>query len=268
MITTQKVYLGEHPIQDVRFGQHKVISKAEGLLERYIGDSCVLFLDSVDGLSYEGYGANTWYDLSQNNNVDIGRVKEFWSNSTKYWTLNDTITSDEYGIAPATNSFDIFDGDFTIQFVGAIDATSGAAGKDLCAAFTFGSSSANPGVIFYVVRNNLDANYKKVDLVLNGTSVGISTGDVFDTLGDFFMLHIVRSGSTITYYKDGSSIGTGSSSANANNNNDLHLMLPNAETNTNFIWNGKYAHLGFYDKALSSDERQQNLDYFKNKLNF
>jgi hypothetical protein len=264
MAQTQKIYLGSHLIGDVRYGSHKIITRYADEGARVIDSSTVLFLDSTDSNSYGGSG-NTWYDLSPSGNNVVGdAITNYWNSANSTFQFPGSSTTDDTASATANSSFDIFDGDFTIQFVQTIDDANSSAQLNLTAPFGLSYFNSNPGWGMLINRDSGDANYKKLFFYLNN-SVVVSTSTIFTNLQDFFVIQIVRSGSDITIYSDLTSVGTGTSSANANNNLDLIVGKAGA---TAYPTDGKLANLALYDRALDSAERQKNYDYFASQLGF
>ena len=263
MSKTQKIYLGQDPIYDFRFGEHKIILAQGDNSEVFIDSSTVLYLDTTNPDSYNGTGT-TWYDLSSTgNDCDATNLTGSWDSNGYF-----DIPFDSW-VGPATvthaSSLNVFDGDFTIQIVGSMDESAGTP-DDLTGIFGKRAFSSSPGVGHLFVRNPADGNYKKTVLYINNSSVGVSSA-VFTNLGDWFIVHYVRSGSTVTYYSENSSIHSGTNSSNGNNTLDFKIGGAN-NTSTNQRWAGKIANVAIYDKALSSTERQQNVDYYKAKLGF
>jgi hypothetical protein len=264
MAQTQKIYLGSHLIGDVRYGSHKIITRYADEGARVIDSSTILFLDSTDSNSYGGSG-NTWYDLSPSGNNVVGdAITNYWNSANSTFQFPGSSTTDDTASATANSSFDIFDGDFTIQFVQTIDDANSGAQLNLTAPFGLSYFNSNPGWGMLINRDSGDANYKKLFFYLNN-SVVVSTSTIFTNLQDFFVIQIVRSGSDITIYSDLTSVGTGTSSANANNNLDLIVGKAGA---TAYPTDGKLANLALYDRALDSAERQKNYDYFASQLGF
>lgn len=263
MSKTQKIYLGEDPIYDVRYGSHKIITALGDNKQVVIDSSTVLYLDTTNLDSYNGSGT-TWYDLSSaGNDCDVTNLTGSWDSNGYFdipfasWVGPATVTHN--------SSLDVFDGDFTIQIVGSMD-DSASVPDDLCGIFGKRAFNSNPGIGHLFVRNSADANYKKTVLYINNSSVGVSS-TAFTNLGDWFVIQYVRSGSTVTYYANNTSIHSGTNSSNGNNTLDFKIGGSN-NTSTNQRWAGKIANVAIYDKALSSAEREQNLNYYKNELGF
>lgn len=266
-IKTQKLYLGDNPIEDVRFAGHKIITQLEGEPGKLIDSSTVLFLDSTDVHSYDGTGT-TWYDLSTSGNNASGDAFTSYWNSNGYFDFDIAcgVTSGDTAVVTGDSSMDIFDGDFTVQFVMTIDEACGLTFSDLVGPFGVEGFNSNPGVGLLINRDSGDANYKKLTWYMNNASV-LTTSAVFSNIGDWFVIQVVRSGSTLTVYADNSSVGSTTNSTNANNTNDVFIGR-GVRSAARYWMGGKLANIAFYDKALSSAERLQNVDYFKYKLGF
>lgn len=263
MSNTQKIYLGDHLIEDIRYGNHKIITALGNNSFPVIDSSTVLYLDTTNSDSYNGTGA-TWYDLSSaGNDADVTNLSGSWD-SNGYFDIGFSTYAGE-GTVTHASSLDVFDGDFTVQIVGSMDDSAGAP-NDLCGMFGKTRFTSNPGIGHLFVRNPSDGNYKKTVLYVNNTSIGVSSV-AFTNLGDFFVIQYVRSGSTINYYANNTSIHSGTNSSNGNNT--LNFVIGTANTTSDaYRWAGKIVNIGIYDKALSSAEREQNLNYYKNELGF
>ena len=227
-----------------------------------------LFLDTTNPSSYPGTG-NTWTDLSGNsNNADVSLVTSYWTGSGGGyfdWPGNDYT---KIATVAHNSTLNIFDGDFTVMFVGTIDTAAGGT-SDLVGAFAKPDWNNNPSFGWLILRNSADGNYKKTNFYLNGSGIGLSTGTTYNNLGDWFVLQYVRSGSTLTYYNtSNTSIGSFTSTANGNNTGTMQIGRARNNASFNYRWDGKIAGIGLYDKALSSAERLQNINYFKSKLGF
>ena len=260
------LYLGDkliNPIFNERFVGINPYSEAQPSL---VTNQSVLLLDATSAASYPGSG-NTWTDLSgQGNNANVSLITSYW-NAGGYFDWPGTDYTKIATVADAA-SLDVLDGDFTFLLAATIDASAGGS-ADTAGPFGFGNWFVNPGMGWLFIRNSGDANYRKFNFYLNGTGVGLSTSVAFTTLGDWFVLQIVRSGSTVTYYNtSNTSIGSFTNSANANNNSGVTIGRARNDATFNYKWDGKIAAIGLYDKALSSDERLTNINYLKGELGF
>jgi hypothetical protein len=229
----------------------------------------VMMLDATSATSYPGTG-NTWTDLSGNgNNADVSLITPYW-NAGGYFDFPGTDYT-KVATVTAAASLDIFDGDFTGIYVGTIDASAGGVG-DSVGFYSNDEYFAVPGTAVFLNRNPADGNYRKMSIYLNQTAeslVGLSSSPAYNSIGDWFVLHIVKSGSNIQYYNtSNSSIGSFTNTNNANNNRNFIIGRGRNNATVNQRWDGKIACLGYYDKALSADERLENINYFKNKLGF
>jgi hypothetical protein len=237
-------------------------------LQPVIDSSAKLFLDTTNPSSYPGSG-NTWTDLSGNgNNADVSLITAYWTGSGGGYF--DWPGNDYTKIATVTHaaSLNLFNADFTVMFVGTIDATAGGQ-SDATGPFAKPNWPDNPSMGWLINRNSADINFRKGAFYLNGTAAGLSTGTFFSTIGDFFVTHIVRSGTNIQYYDTAnSSIGSFTFSLNGNNTGNLRIGRARDISTTNYRWDGKQAGIGLYNKALSAEERLQNINYFKSKLGF
>ena len=247
------------------FAFRSIKKQAPAALSPVLSQSAIL-LDATNPASYPGTG-NTWSDLSGNgNNADVSLITSYWNAGGWFdWPGTDYT---KIALVSAANSLDVLDGDFTWLFVASIDASAGGL-SDLCGLFGMNIFFSNPGSGVLFNRNPSDGNYKKVSFYLNGVALGNSTSTAYANLGDFFVVHIVRSGSNVQYYTtSNSSIGSFTNSANANNNNNIEIGRGRNDASFGYRWDGKVSGFGLYDKALTSDERLQNINYFKDKLGF
>ena len=231
-----------------------------------VTDAAALLLDATDASSYPGSG-NTWSDLSGNgNDADVSLITSYW-NAGGYFDFPGT---DYTKIATVTHttSLNIFDGDFTIMMVGTVDATSTGFGDNV-GPFAKFNWDDNPGWGILINRLTGGADVGRMNLRLSGNWTNFSPSPIFSTIGDWFVMHVVRSGSTVTYYNtSNTSIGSGTNSGNGNNSSNFQIGRGKNNATANYKWDGKIAAVGLYDKALSSAERVQNIDYFSGQLGF
>jgi hypothetical protein len=229
----------------------------------------IMMLDATSATSYPGTG-NTWTDLSGNgNNADVSLVTSYW-NAGGYFDWPGTDYTKIATVADAA-SLDIFgsSSNWTLMFAGSVDATAGGL-AGIAGPFAMNDWTDNPGIGWLFWRDTGDANYKKMQLYTNATAAGFSNNTVWSTTGEFLVLHIVKSGgNTITYYNtSNTNIGSHTNTTNANNNNGIVIGRGRNEASFNYKWDGKIAGIGYYNTALTSDQRLQNINYFKDKLGF
>ena len=233
-----------------------------------VTDQGIVLLDATNPSSYPGSG-NTWTDLSgTGNNADVSLITSYW-NAGGYFDFPGTDYT-KVATVTANSSLDILDGDFTWLVVGTVDATATGFG-DNAGPFGMDSFPDNPGVGFLINRLTGGAGIGSMSFYLNNSNVGYSgvSNKLFTSIGDWFVAHVVRSGSSVNYYKtDNASIASFTNSTNANNNNNIIIGRGNDNATSNYKWDCKIAAIGLYDKALSEDERQQNIDYFSSQLGF
>jgi hypothetical protein len=268
---SQRIYLGDSEVfalYDNKWSAVNPFFQPEAEPTPVLTDS-VMMLDATSATSYPGTG-NTWTDLSGNgNNADVSLITPYW-NAGGYFDFPGTDYT-KVGTVTTAASLDIFDGDFSCIVVGTIDLAKGGV-DDACGPYSNDQYFAAPGTAILIVRNSADGNYRKMQFYLNQTveaGLGLSTGVVFTNIGDWFVIHVVRSGSNVQYYNTANtSIGSFTSSNNANNDRNFIIGRGRNNASTSQRYDGKIACLGFYDKALSADERLENINYFKNKLGF
>jgi hypothetical protein len=260
------IYLGDKLVKPIFGNQFMGINPFSVAEPTPVLTDSVMILDATSAASYPGTG-NTWTDLSGNgNNADVSLVTSYW-NSGGYFDWPGSDYTKVATVADAA-SLDVLNGDFTFLLVGTIDTAAGGF-ADLVGPYSMNDWNDNPGMGWLFVRNSADGNYRKMNFYLNATGLGLSTSVAFNALGDWFVIHVVRSGSTVTYYNTANtSIGSFTSSVNANNNNGFTIGRGRNDATTNYRWDGKMAGIGLYDKALTSDERLENINYFKDKLGF
>jgi hypothetical protein len=226
----------------------------------------VMMLDATSATSYPGTG-NTWTDLSGNgNNADVSLVTSYW-NAGGYFDWPGTDYTKIATVSHAA-SLNIFNADYTVLMVGTIDATAGGF-SDLAGMWSKPDFNANPSTGQLFIRNSADGNFRKMQYYINGTGIGLSSGTAFASIGDWFVIHVTRSGNTYTYYDvNNNSFGTATSSLNGNSTGTLQIGRARNDATANYKWDGKVAGIGLYTGVLTSDERLQNINYFKDKLGF
>jgi hypothetical protein len=261
----QGLFLGNTPIQLIQNNNFVVANPYTEVGPSPVLSQSALLLDATNPASYPGSG-NTWSDLSGNgNNADVSSITSYWNSGGWFdWPGNDYT---KIALVSAANSLDVLDGDFTWLFVASIDATAGGL-ADLTGLFGMNIFFSNPGAGVLFIRNSADGNFKKMSFYMNNSN-SLSTSVAFNNIGDWFVIHVVRSGSTLTYYNvDNTSIGSFTRTDNANNNNNIEIGRGRNDASFGYRWDGKVSGFGLYDKALTSDERLQNINYFKDKLGF
>jgi hypothetical protein len=265
MTTTQKMFLGGVPVIKNYLGETPIISSFSKR-GPVIDNTTVLYLDGTISDSYPGSG-NTWFDLSGNgNDANVTNTAATWDTGSNLYFDAEQFTYAGNATVTHDSSLNVFDGDFTIQMVATVDQEIGG-GSDLCGLIAKVRFDSNPGWGHVIIRNSADGNYKKNSLYINGTSY-LSTGTVFNNLGDWFVLQFIRSGSTVKVYSNNVEISSFTNSSNANNSSNIIIGNVRDAAADAYRWIGKYTNIGIYDKALSEVERVQNLQYYKEQLGF
>jgi hypothetical protein len=264
---SQQMFLGDNEVFGIYDNKWVGINSYNSTGLQPVLTNSIMMLDATNPSSYPGTG-NTWTDLSGNgNNADVSLVTSYW-NAGGYFDWPGT---DYTKIATVADdaSLDIFGStsNWTLMFAGSVDATAGGF-AGIAGPFAMDDWNDNPGIGWLFWRDTGDANYKKMQLYTNATAAGFSNNTVWSTTGEFLVLHIVKSGgNTITYYNtSNTNIGSHTNTTNANNNNGIVIGRVRNDATANYKWDGKIAGIGYYNTALTSDERLQNINYFKDKL--
>jgi len=265
------IYLGNTLVEPVFGNQFVSINPFFDVgITPLIDSSAKLFLDTTNPSSYPGTG-NNWFDLSGNgNNADVTQITTYWNSGGGGFF--DFPGTDYTKVATVTHStsLNLFNSNFTIMFVGTVDAT-GTGFNDSVGPFAKDDWNDNPGVGLLINRGTGGPDIGGVSFYLNDTNVGYSgaANKLFTTIGDFFVGHVVRSGSNVQYYRtNNTSFASFTSSLNGNNSNNFVIGRGRNVATGNYKWDGKLAGVGLYNKALSAAERLQNINYFKAKLGF
>jgi hypothetical protein len=154
--------------------------------------------------------------------------------------------------------------------VGTIDAAAGGF-SDLAGMWSKPDFNANPSTGQLFIRNSADGNFRKMNYYINGIGVGLSSGTAFASIGDWFVIHVTKAGNgDFTYYDvNNNSFGTGGPNINtANSTGTLQIGRARNDATANYKWDGKVACVGLYTGMLTSDQRLENINYFKSKLGF
>jgi hypothetical protein len=263
---SQRIYLGDSEVFALYDNKWSAVNPFFEAEPTPVLTDSVMMLDATSATSYPGTG-NTWTDLSGNgNNADVSLITPYW-NAGGYFDFPGTDYT-KIGTVTHSTSLNIFDGDFTMMFVGTVDAAAGGF-SDITAPFTKPSLVVDPGITPAIIRNSSDGNYKKMFLRVNNSNLTVSTSTLFTNLGDWFVVHIVKSSTTIDYYTTANtSIASFANTQNANNTGNVEIGRGRDNATANYRWDGKLAAVGFYNTALSSAQRLQNINYFKDKLGF
>jgi hypothetical protein len=263
------IYLGDKLVKPIFGNQFMGINPFFQPEATPVLTNSVLMLDATSTTSYPGTG-NNWFDLSGNgNNADVTEVTSYW-NAGGYFDWPGTDYTKIATVAADSSFNQIFGStsSWTMMFVGTIDATAGGF-ADLAGGYAVDDFNDNPGLGWLIIRNSADGNYRKMNFYINGLGIGLSSGLIFDTIGDWFVLHVVKSTTNVTYYNtSNTSIGSASNSSDARNSNGLTIGRARNDATANYKWDGKIAGVGIYNTALTSDQRLENINYFKSKLGF
>jgi hypothetical protein len=262
------IYLGDKLVKPIFGNQFMGINPFFQAEPTPVLTNARLMLDATLASSYPGTG-NTWFDISGNgNDADVSLITSYWDAGgyfdwpgTDYTKIATVAHDTSLNIFGTTSSW-------TLMFVGTVDAAAGGL-SDITCPFTKPSLVVDPGITPAILRNSSDGNYKKMFLRVNNSNLTLSSSTIFTTLGDWFVVHIVKSSTTINYYTTANtSIASFANSQDANNTGTLEIGRGRNDATANYRWDGKLAAVGIYNAALTSDQRLENINYFKDKLGF
>lgn len=270
MAESQKMYLGDTLLNKTYLGSvgTREFYNAD-IGEGLVTDSSVLLLDSTDSNSYPGSG-NTWTDLSGNgNDADVTSWGPYW-NANGYWLLPGNQGNSVYGLVSHASSLNVFSGTYTLLFCGSIEYTAGG-NQDFAGMFVKADSWVNsPGWGAAVNRNTADGRYELAPTWRINNTINQGTTLQAWTLGTPFVFHLEYNNGVRTIYDtDNNIVAQGTAATyDANNTNDLFLGRASSLATQYYGWAGKYVSAGIYTKVLTSNERLQNINYFKAQLGF
>ena len=256
------IYLGNTLIEQSFLGTNQVLPFYESAsLSPYVTSGSVLILDASSSVSYPGTG-NTWFDISGNGNnaaltnmaanytASNGGFFDFPNNLASYMTITQS---------GSLNS--AVSADFTFDIWITINAFAGGT-SDFCGLIAKAGFATNPGFTTLINRDTNASNRGSVKFYANGTDLGGFPTKATLTLGAWFNLQIVRSGTTITAYQNTNSLGTRTSSANMNGTTNMSLGFAQS---TNYPLDGKMGWVGIYNRALTTTELTKNYNYIKTR---
>jgi hypothetical protein len=207
---------------------------------KIVTDGLVLALDAGSKRSYPGSGT-TWYDLSGNGN-----------NGTL--TNGPTFNSDGYLNFDGTNDHIVLDSTITLTDFTAT-AVYSISGYSSGWAMFFGNSDLDN----FIGIGNTGAILRVQDT--NSTNSDLSYSS---TLNQLTFLQVVQSGNTNTWYINGESVGTSTNNSYAGI--EISRMVYYGDGSSLGIWPGKYYLGQLYNRALSSQEIQQNYNALKSRF--
>jgi hypothetical protein len=261
-----KIYIGNNLVLPYMGDTYVIYNDSTDIVK----DSAVVLLDTTNTSSYPGSG-NTWTDLSGNgNNANVSAWASYW-NSNGYFLLPGNQGVNAVGIVTHNTSLNIFSGAYTLMIVGSIDYIAPILNEDFTGAFVKADSWVNnPGWGVAFNRNEFDGRYQLAPTWRINNTINQGTSTRAWTLGEYFVIHLVYDEGIRTIYdSDNNIVAQGTlATYTANNTSNLFLGRASSLSNQYYGWAGKYVSAGIYSKALSADERAQNITYFKSKLGF
>ena len=252
-LTLGTVYVNGYSAYDGDIGEARVYNRALSLTEiennydvgsRYIPelvtDSLALHVDAGDTNSYSGTGT-TWTDLTSNSN-DLTLINGPVYSSTDGGLIDFDGANDRATTSGSTVSINASQ-DFSFDAWIKIDDTS------INSIFNIGDYYQSSGFTFYTASGTTNLSvYTNNALAFSSSAVGTNT---------WKHVALSRSGSTVTVYIDGTSVGTFTHSAALSGQFDL----ANGKYNGTYYnpLNGKISNARLYiGKALTSAEVNQN----------
>lgn len=170
----------------------------------------VSLLLSGDTATTNGAQNNTFLDsstnnftLSRNGNTTQGSFSPYGSNWSGYFDGNG-----DYLSIPYNSAFNLT-GDFTVEFwmnPTNLPSTTGTAPQSYARIFSFGTYNA-ANSLGLEINSNDGGNLRRLVSWYNGTGSNLTNNNAID-VGTWYHVAVVRSGTTITCYLNGTSTGT------------------------------------------------------------
>lgn len=257
----QTVYIGNTLVNDVMLGSQRMDDVVQYISPGYVTNTATLILDAGNPTSYIGTGTN-WNNIATGFNttasIENGLQTTYTAVSGGYFTFPYT-SSYLVNVGGVWSSAVSFAGNFSFNiwftinnFRTGTDDNVGLLVKD-----TF---TSNPGFGILINRDTNTANRGAVAFYANDTPISFPTKATL-TSGKWSNLQITRSGSVITAYFDGVSLGTGSNSSNLNDATK-NMTFGRAAVST-YRFEGSLSFIGAYSSSLSAGQVLQNYDALK-----
>lgn len=253
---TQAIYLGTHQV--VGFHNNSVAGMNPYTLTptTYTTSGSVLYLDAGNTASYAGSGT-TWTDLSGNGNnatLTANMASIYSSTNGGYFDFPDNSTY--FGtVTQATSINNAYVGDFTMDMWITMDTLSASDWQG-----PFGKP--NFSKMAFIINTSAPTDIGQVRWYINGTEYNFANKLTLSA-GVWMNLTWVRSGSTLTMYKNTTSFGSVTVSGNLSNTDNLIIGKP--WTDTNYPLDGKMSVFTVYNRALSIDELTNNYNVIRTR---
>ena len=254
-------YFGNQQYFDIRLGTQQLNNIIQPPPYVVLGSTLIL----NGGASYPGTG-NTWFDLSgySNNAALTNMADRYISSNGGYFDFpNDG--SRFMQVAQQTNLNNTFASDFTIDIWMTIDALATSFNDFVCPVAKSGIG-VNPGFGILINRDSVNATSRgQVRFYANGSDLGAFSTKLTITLGGWFNLQLVRSGTTLTAYNNVVSLGTKTTSANMSSTDPFSIGKNLG--GTDYQMQGDIGWVALYNRALSTAELTQNFNANRIKFN-
>jgi hypothetical protein len=222
-------------------------------------------------------GSATWTDLSGNgNNFTLNSmVANYQTPLGGYWqfpSANRTSGTSFFSLAHNA-TLNIFNGDYTIEFWGTVDATGTAAGSaDNQGLVSKQFWPDNPGIGQLINTETGGANLGLQTAYINGTGYNTlgTFGKAWDygfTLGAWVCVQQVRQAGVITGYGNTWRNFSAATVLNGNNSSAMRIGSPR-NVSPYYGWGGKLMFVAIYGRALSAQERSQNFNVFAQRTGY
>lgn len=251
------MYLGDRLVDTSFLGSNQILPFfAE--TGTYVTSGSVLLLDAANSNSYPGSGS-IWYDLSgfSNNAALSTQLAATWtgvSGSYFDFPLNAAFTG---SVAQQTNLNNAFAGDFTIDMWITVDSLNAV--SDWVTPF---GKNSQVGISTLINRDTNASNRGQNRLYYNSFAYP-PTNKLNIVTGSWFNWQITRSGTSLTYYENTTSLGANTLSGNLSNTNNLILGL--GFSGAVYPMDGKMGFFAIYNRALSPIELAKNYNSIKNR---
>lgn len=234
-----------------------------------VTNGAVLLLDAGNLKSYPGTGA-TWFDLSGNgNNATLTNIQSTWTGSLGGyfdWPNNTA----HLGTITHSNSLNVFNRDFTIEFWCTLDVAAGGT-SDNEGLFVKGTTiNSNPGTSMLVNRDFPAANWGRGGMYVNNVSgFNASSGRVNDpwAVNSWQCIQYVRQAGALTTFCNLRWLWTTTNqTGNANNSTNITMGKANTSGAVQYPWDGKQSFFGIWNRALTFNELRQNYNTMANRV--